>query len=104
MTPLQEAPTSLEALIEELARSQTDADRKSIVSRNKSLIHSEVVSTLAQKVVERVRVDTHQADALAEAALLIASSLNNKLDRAHALRAKANALYASGDHKGALDR
>lgn len=102
MTPLQEASISREALIEELARSQSDADRKSILSRDKSLIHSDVVSTLAQKVVERVRVDTHQADALAEAALLIASSLNSKLDRAHALRAKANALYASGDNKGAV--
>jgi len=52
--------------------------------------------------VERVRVDTHQASALAESALLIAYKLGGKEEIAHGLRAKGNALYASGDSKGAV--
>jgi len=48
----------------------------------------EVVAELLKKVVERVRVDTHQASALAESALLIAYKLGGKEEIAHGLRAR----------------
>jgi CHAT domain-containing protein len=102
MTADDEATTSLETFIEELAHSQSQAEREELLLNNSSLLTAEVVSELAKKVVERVRVDTHQARALAESALLIANKLGSKEQIAHGLRAKANALYASGDSKEAV--
>ena len=102
MTGDREAPARTEALIEELARTESQTDREEILAKNGSLLASEIVTELAKKVVERVRVDTHHAHALAESALLIANKLGGKEDLAFALRAKANALYASGDNKEAV--
>ncbi len=47
-------------------------------------------------------MDLHEARALAESALLIANKLGGKEEIAAGMRAKANALYASGDHKEAV--
>src|SRR5258707_5778864 len=102
MTAGPEPTSSAEALIEELARTQSQADREQILAANPTLLASETVTELAAKVVERVRVDIHQARALAESALLVANKLGGKEEIAFGLRAKANALYASGDHKGAV--
>src|SRR5690349_3525605 len=99
----EKAPTfTREAAIEELARTQDEAEREQVVKRNPSLLRAEIVTELLAKVVERVRVDLHQARALAEAALLIANKLGGKEEIAAGMRAKANALYASGDHKEAI--
>src|ERR1051325_7617793 len=97
-----ETPASRETLIEELARTQSEAEREVVLAKNRNLLTSEVVTELGKKVVERVRVDTHQASALAESALLIANKLGGREEIAHGLRAKANALYASGDSKEAV--
>jgi CHAT domain-containing protein len=53
-------------------------------------------------VVERIRVDAKEALFLAEGTLRIAQRLLRKEEIALALRAKANALYASGDNHGAV--
>ena len=99
----EKAPTfTREAAIEELARTQDEAEREQVIARNPSLLRAEIVTELLAKVVERVRVDLHQARALAEAALLIANKLGGKEEIAAGMRAKANALYASGDHKEAI--
>lgn len=102
MTNDRESPATAEALIEELARTESQSDREEILAKNDSLVSSEVVTELGKKVVERVRVDTHQARALAESALLIAHKLGGREEIALGLRAKANALYASGDNKDAV--
>jgi CHAT domain-containing protein len=102
MTADGEESRSRNLLLEELARSQNQAVREGLLARNPSLCASDVVEELAKKVVERVRVDTHQARALAESALLIANKLGSSEEIALGLRAKANALYASGDHKEAV--
>ncbi|HWZ98217.1 MAG TPA: CHAT domain-containing protein [Candidatus Dormibacteraeota bacterium] len=102
MTSDRETATSREAFIEELARTQTQAEREELLAKNESSLATEIVSELAKKVVERVRVDTHHARALAESALLIAEKLGGKEEIALGLRAKANALYASGDSKEAV--
>src|SRR6267142_892951 len=102
MTADREAATSRETLIEELARTQSQTEREQLLANNGTLLAADVVSELAKKVVERVRVDTHQARALAESALLIANKLGGKEEIALGLRAKANALYASGDSKEAV--
>ncbi len=102
MTGESETPASTEALIEKLALTENQTDREEILAENGSLLTSEVVVELSKKVVERVRVDVHHARALAESALLIADKLGGREQKAHALRAKANALYASGDNKEAV--
>ena len=102
MSTDRETPASHETLIEELARTQSEAEREAILAKNRNLLTSEVVTQLLKKVVERVRVNTHQASALAESALLIANKLGGREEIAQGLRAKANALYASGDNKEAV--
>src|SRR5579859_1076006 len=102
MSSDREAASSRDALIEELARARSQAEREELLAENEVLLTSEVVAELAKKVVERVRVDTHQARSLAESALLIAEKLGGKEELAAGMRAKANALYASGDHKEAI--
>lgn len=93
----------LEKLLFQLGRLETEAHRRKFLSRHKKLVCTEVVKQLAILVVEKVRVDTKEALRLAEAALLIARRLRRKEDLALALRAKANALYASGENRAAIE-
>jgi CHAT domain-containing protein len=102
MTADREAIPSREALIEGLARSQRQDEREKLLANNRTLLTPEFVSDLAKRVVERIRVDTNQARALAESTLLAANELGSKEEIALGFRAKANALYASGDCKEAV--
>ena len=90
-------------LASELGALESDADRRRFLARNKSLLRSEVVKRLAPLVVDKIRADTGLALRLAEGTLVIAHRLRRKEDVALALRAKANALYASGDNHGAVN-
>ncbi len=102
MTANRDGAPTRDALYEELARTQSQAEREQLIEEHEGLHSAEVVSELARKVVERVRVDTHQARALAESALVIANRLGGAEEIALGLRAKANALYMSGEHKEAV--
>ena len=92
-----------EELLSQLARIEKDADLRKFLTRHKALIHSEVVKQLADLVVEKIRVDTKDALHLAEAAVLIGRKLRRKEDIALGTRAKANALYACGDNRAAVE-
>ena len=92
-----------EELLSQLARIEKDADLRKFLTRHKALIHSEVVKQLADLVVEKIRVDTKDALHLAEAAVLIGLKLRRKEDIALGTRAKANALYACGDNRAAVE-
>ena len=94
---------STENLISELASLDTDAARRKFLARNPSLVRSDIVKKLAPAVVDKIRTDAHAALRLAEAAILIARKLRRKEDIALALRAKANALFASDDNLGAVE-
>jgi CHAT domain-containing protein/tetratricopeptide (TPR) repeat protein len=94
---------SRHALIVELGQLSLDADRRRFLARHKTLVRKEVVEQLAQLVVEKVRVSTREALHLAEAAVLIAKRLRPKEVLALSLRAKANALYSSGDNRAAIE-
>src|SRR5215813_6367045 len=94
--------SSNEQILEKFARAQTQQEREELLTENPAALSAETVSQLAKSVVERVRVDTVQARALAESAVLIAEKLGSKEEFATGLRAKANALYASGDHREAV--
>jgi CHAT domain-containing protein/tetratricopeptide (TPR) repeat protein len=94
---------STETLFADLGQLSTDAARRRFLARHKKLIRKENVEQLAKLVVQKVRVSSQEALFLAEAAVLIAKRLRRKETLALALRAKANALYASGDNRAALE-
>jgi len=89
--------------IAQLALLPTEADRRKFLANHRGLIRKDFVEQLAELVVERVRVSTQEALHLAEAAILIAGRLKRKDARALGLRAKANALYASGQNRAAVE-
>src|SRR6266849_4654630 len=65
-------------LLSELARLQSDSDRRKFLSRHTTLVRAEVVKKLSELVVEKIRVDTREALQLADAALSIARKLRRK--------------------------
>jgi CHAT domain-containing protein len=101
--PATETTSVHEELFAELGRLETDAARRKFVARHKALVSKEVVKQLAELVVEKIRVDTREALALADAVLVIARVSRRKEDLALGLRAKANALYASGNNRAAVE-
>jgi CHAT domain-containing protein len=94
---------SKETLINELGQLSSDSVRRKFLTSHKSLIRQDTVENLAQLVVQKVRVSTREALNLAEAAVLIAKRLRRKESLALGLRAKANALYSSGDNRAAIE-
>src|SRR5882762_2136259 len=101
--PATRAKTSRDALVAELGLLATDAARRKFLAAHPKLIRQSTIENLAQLVVQRVRISTKEALALAEAALLIAKRLRRKEAQALALRAMANALYSSGDYRAAIE-
>jgi len=63
----------------------------------------EVITQLSALVLEKIRVNTREALHLADAALLIARKLRRKKGLAEGLRTKANALYACGQNRAAVE-
>jgi CHAT domain-containing protein len=102
MTPT-ETKSPHEEIFAGLGRLETDAARSEFMARHPVFRGQEVVRQLAELVVEKIRVDTHEALRLAESALLLARNSNRQENLALALRAKANALYASGDNRAAVE-
>ena len=92
-----------EQLFSKLGRLENGPERQRFLSRHPSLIRTEVVTQLAELALEKIRVNTREALHLADAALLIARRLRRKGDLALGLRAKANALYACGDNRAAVE-
>jgi CHAT domain-containing protein len=90
-------------LFSQLGKLANEAQRRKFLTQHKSLIRADAVKKLADLVVEKVRVDTKEALHLADAALWIAKKLRRKEVIALAFRAKANALYMSGDNHAAAD-
>src|SRR5882724_8362804 len=95
--------SSREATLAKLVKLEKDSDRRRFLTRHKALLRSEVVKQLADLVLEKIRVNTQEALRLADAGLLIAHKLRRKEDIALGLRAKANALYACGDNRSAVE-
>jgi CHAT domain-containing protein/tetratricopeptide (TPR) repeat protein len=94
---------SKQTLINQLGQLSSAATRHKFLTRHKALIRQNTVEQLAQLVVQKVRVSTQEALNLAEAAVLIAKRLRRKESLALGLRAKANALYSSGDNRAAIE-
>ena len=94
---------SAESLIAALRSLETDPARRKFIAHHRSLVRPAIVKLLAPAVVDAIRTDTQAALRLSEAALLIARKLRHKEEIALALRAKANALFASDDNLGAVE-
>src|SRR5258707_1484531 len=92
-----------EAKVAELGQIASQPARSKFLAKHKAFLHPEVVEQLAQLVVQKVRVNPKEAFRLAEAAIAIAKRLRRKESLALSLRAKANALYASGDNRAAIE-
>ncbi len=78
-------------------------ERINFVMRHGEWCHPDVVSELTSSVPRLVKVDTGRALAVAEIALLIAGRLHDPESVAQSLRAKANALYAQGRNRAAIN-
>lgn len=92
-----------ERLLLELARIENSSARRKFLLLHKQLVDSETVHQLADLVLERIRTNTKEALHLAEAAVLIGQKLRRNEAIAVATRAKANALYACGDNRAAVE-
>src|SRR5258707_14324163 len=103
LMPAARSKASADEWIAQLAQLSTEVERRKFLTRHRALIRKELVQQLAELVVERVRVSTQEALHLAEAAILIARRLKRKDALALSLRAKANALYSSGDNRAAME-
>jgi CHAT domain-containing protein/tetratricopeptide (TPR) repeat protein len=94
---------SSDKLVAELGQLSSEPERRKFLAKHKRLIRQDIVEQLAKLVVQKVRVSTQEALHLAEAAVLIAKRLRRKEALALGLRAKANALYSSGDNRAAIE-
>lgn len=90
-------------MIDELAALKDDASRSSYLSRSKQTFSSASVHQLIDESRKRLRIDTHAALSLAEAAVTLARRMSNKDVLAGSFRAKANALYNVGENQAALE-
>src|SRR5271157_1955392 len=94
--------TESDAMIERLLALEDAPSRAQLVRQNPSAAWDEIVTILTDRVWQEVRVDTHRAKRLAEAALDAAQTLGSPRLLARSFRAKANALYALDQHSEAV--
>ena len=91
-----------EAVLGDLAKLADDAGRSRFLARRRELYRASVVQQLSDAARTKLRINTHDALSLAEAAVAIARKLRNQESLGRGLRAKANALYVTGDNQSAL--
>src|SRR5580700_1105713 len=94
--------TESDAIIERLLGLDDTPSRAQLVAQHPAITWDKIVNTLTEKVWQEVRIDTHRAKHLAQAALDVAQALNNPSLLARGLRAKANAMYALDEHTEAV--
>ena len=94
--------TESDALIEKLLVLSDAPSRKGLVAQHPLAGWNEIVRILTERVWQEVRIDTHQAERSAQAALEVAEAVGDPTSLAMSLRAKANALYALDHHTEAI--
>jgi len=90
-------------LIADLANLGDDASRARYLSRHPKVCTASIAQQLNEIVRTKLRVDTHEALSLSEAAVAIARKSRDRDILGRTLRSKANALYMVGDNQKALD-
>ncbi len=96
-------PGDVDSLALALGSLLTEAERRAFLGEHPSLRNAETVAALATRVNRQARVNTTEALHLADAAITIAESLGTPEALAEAQRAKANALYISGQNAPAAE-
>jgi tetratricopeptide (TPR) repeat protein len=94
--------TEVDALIERLLACADADSRKQYITQNPVANWIEVVAHLTERVWQEVRVDTVEAQRIANIAIETAEATGDKTSLAKSLRAKANALYALDHHAAAI--
>ena len=89
-------------LLSKILRLSDIKSRNRFFLRHRRLCKPEVVETLTAAVREQIRIDPHQALNLAEFSVMLSQRLRKPEIHGLALRAKANALYASGKYNEAI--
>ena len=102
MSVLAVQKTESDAMIERLLALDDAPSRTQLVTQNPGAAWDEIVKILTDRVWQEVRVDTHRAKRLADAALNVAQTLGNPSLIARSFRAKANAMYALDGHGEAI--
>jgi CHAT domain-containing protein len=94
--------TESDALIEKLLALDDASSRTRLVAEHPLAAWNEIVRILTERVWQEVRVDTHQAERSAQAAIDVAEAVGDPTSLAMSFRAKANALYALDHHAEAI--
>ena len=95
--------TGSDSMIERLLALQSTHGRRQFVEQHSEIAWDEVVQTLTERVWQEVRIDTHRADRIADAAIDVAQAISSPISLARGYRAKANALYALDQHAAAIE-
>ena len=101
MAPRSTKPLSGKTLAE-IANLRDEKSRRCYFIRRKKLSEA-AVQQLNEESRARLRIDPHQSLALAEAAVAIAERIRKEEALARSFRAKANALYNTGENTKALE-
>src|SRR5258708_23258120 len=94
--------TESDAIIERLLALDDAPRRVQLVAHHPAIAWDEIVNALTERVWQEVRIDTHRAKRLADAALDVAQTLGSPSLLARGLRAKANAMYSLDLHTEAV--
>src|ERR1700693_4928618 len=94
--------TESDAIVERLLALDDAPSRTQLVTQHPAITWDEIVNTLTEKVWQEVRIDTHRAKRLADAALDVAQTLGRPSPLARRLRAKAKAMYSLDVHTEAV--
>lgn len=89
-------------LIPQVIGLQDDEGRARFLETNQDLVRADVVAWLTEVVRKQARVDTKETLAIAEFTVSLAEKLGDKEAIAQGIRAKANALYISGNNEAAI--
>jgi len=92
-----------EKILAELAGLKNHASRTRYLARRHTLVRLSVLEQLNEASRTKLRIDPHQALALAETSVAVARKLRNQEALGRSLRCKANALYNVGENQSALD-
>ena len=102
MSTTTEDLSQAEQFVRELIQIPTEPLRRQFIAVHQQQFHPEYVDKLTEAVHAQVRINADLALSLAEAALAIAQSLGHAESVGRSLRAMANAQYALGKNKEAI--
>ena len=96
--------TEVEAFIDAVAGLGGSATtERSWSQQNPAVEWDEVIRVLTERVWQEVRVNTQQAERMADAAIEVAEARGDPVSLGKSIRAKANALYALDHHAAAIE-